>query len=156
MNVIDETTEKNLKTVTIITWAMLVLAPIAYLVVGWLMRDRAAVQAGGVQAGKDVLVYILFVLAMVQPAMAFVIARFHISQFKTNPQSGTNPVNLFTTLSIIKMAMVEVIYIYGLVCVFLTAEFQNMLYFYPVGLVWSVVHWPTRARYLKLEEELTK
>ena len=59
-------------------------------------------------------------------------------------------------LSLIKFSLIEAIYIYGLVVYLLSGDILKALYFYPVGIAWSVVHWPTRDRFENFVNRLSK
>jgi len=67
-----------------------------------------------------------------------------------------SPVHLYFMLSIIQMAMVEAIYVYGFIVFILTARLTYMLYFYPIGIAWSFVYWPRREKYTQLLEKLNR
>jgi F0F1-type ATP synthase membrane subunit c/vacuolar-type H+-ATPase subunit K len=143
--------EKQLRTLRLITWAMLVGAPIIYLVVAQI--QTAYLEA---RAGNELLLYILLVVAIVSPATAFVVEWFQMSQFLSTQASEMQPINLFFTISIIKLAMVEATYIYGFVVFLMSGNFSNMLYFYPIGIIWTLVHWPRRQKYNQLIEKLNR
>ena len=59
-----------------------------------------------------------------------------------------------TNLSIIRMSLIGAIYIFGLIVYFLTADLTQMLWFYPVGICWSAIYWPRRAKYRQFVERL--
>lgn len=143
--------EKQLRTLRFVTWALLVGGPILYLVVAQIQSEYLKAPAG-----NELLLYILLIVAIVSPAAAFVIERFQISQFLAAQASEMQPIDLFFTVSIIKMAMVEAVYIYGFVVFMLSGELANMLYFYPIGIVWSLIHWPRREKYDQLKEKLNR
>lgn len=153
MNGETEQIEKQLRTIKIIAIAMLVGAPIVYLVIASGMNMQGPPEG----TPENLIVYLLLMVAIGSPALIPVIVRSQIQTFRSNQnhqKSKMTPANLFFTISIIGIAFVEAVYIYGLVSFLLTGEMVNMLYFYPVGIVWSFVHWPKREKYNQLMERL--
>ncbi|MEW5796652.1 MAG: hypothetical protein AB1772_09885 [Candidatus Zixiibacteriota bacterium] len=144
--------QPNWRVVTILTWAMLVVAPAVYLIIA-LFVDAKGMQA---PAGNDVVFYILFVVALTDPLLAFIIEPSEIGKFKAGKSAAKTAGNLFLTVSIVKMAMVEAVYIFGLVSYLVTGRLDYMLYFYPLGILWSYVHWPRREKFTRLLEELNR
>ena len=149
MRLQDESIEGHFRKLRVVTWAFLVASPAVYLFAGNLIGQTVKAPAG-----NELVVYLLFAIGLVQPAFGWVIARIQIQSYKARPQTDMKPVNLFFTLSLIKMALVEAIYVYGLVSLFITGEFLNMLLLLICGVAWSLVHWPTREKYNRLVESL--
>ena len=153
MNGETEQIEKQLRTIRIIALAMLVVAPIIYLVIAMVMNLQPPPEG----TPHDLIVYLLLIVAIGSPAFVPIIVRLQIQTFRSSEnreKSKMTPINLFFTVSIIGMAFVEAIYIYGLVSFILTGQMVTMLYFYPVGIVWSFVQWPKRQKYDRLVEKL--
>ena len=150
--------KEQFRVIQIISFSLLVAAPIAYLVVANILHKPQ--QSGG---EFEIMFYMLFFLGMVQPLILPLLEKFQISQFKNKPslpktgsennnlsiansqRSGT-PMGLFMVMTIIKSAFVEAIFIYGFVIYFISGDMMKMLYFYPVGLAWAIVHFPTKER----------
>jgi len=147
----DTQVEKQLKTLGIITWAMLVAAPVIYLLIANFIS--AGMQA---QAGNELILYLLLLVAVVEPAMAPVMEWSQVQSYKAKPQTDMKPINLFFTLSVMKMATVGAVYIFGFVVFILTGKFVNMLFFYPIGVAWTLVLWPKREKYEQLVERLNQ
>jgi len=147
----DAQVEKQLKTLRIITWAMLVAAPVIYLFVANLIS--AGMEA---RAGNELILYLLLVVAVVEPAMAPVMEWSQIRSYKAGSQTKMKPINLFFTLSVMKMSTVGAVYIFGFVVFILTGKFVNMLFFYPIGVAWTLVLWPKREKYDQLVERLNQ
>jgi hypothetical protein len=143
---------KQLTALKIITFALLVAAPVIYLLIAWQLDSKGM----ETRAGNELLLYILMVLAVTQPLLAPVVARFQTSQYIKTASATQPPAQFFVTVSVMKMAFVEAIYIYGLVVFILTGVFVNMLFFYPIGIVWSFVHYPRRTQYERLVEKLRR
>jgi hypothetical protein len=148
----DEQTEKQLRVLRIITWLFMLVGPCAYLAIAQLI-DAKGVEA---RAGNEILLYLLLAVAIVNPFFAPLIVRAETSKFRKGLSQVKSPAQLFFTLSIIQMAMVEATYIYGLVVFLLTGKLTNMLYFYVIGIAWSFVFWPRREKYTQLLEKLNR
>lgn len=152
MSQFDDTTNKQFRILRIITWAMLVVAPLIYLHVAWRL-DTQGIQAS---VGNDVMLYLLLILAAIEPAFVLLIVRIEIGKYRSGATKIKSPAHLFLTLGIIQMAFVTTIYVYGLIVFILTGKFTYMLYFYPIGIAWSFVYWPRREKYTQLLEKLNQ
>ena len=152
MSQYDERTEKQLGLLRIVTWLFMFAGPGAYLVIALVMNTKG-IEA---RAGNEVLVYMLLALSIGNPFLIPLIIRGEVNKFRKGVSQAKSPTQLFFSLSIIQMAMVEATYIYGLVVFFLTGKFTNMLYFYPIGIIWSFVYWPKREKYDRLLEKLNQ
>jgi Na+/melibiose symporter-like transporter len=122
--------------------AFLIVAPLIYLVVAYLVPMPR--QEGG---QVDMMLYILLIVAVFHPSVVNLIERFQVSSYRKSTQSAMTPENLFMTLSIIKFAFVESIYIFGLVVYFVSGSMTAMLYFYPIGIAWTIFYWPKQSGY---------
>jgi hypothetical protein len=148
----DDATEKQLRVLKLITWAMMVVAPIVYLVVAQVI-DSKGIEA---RAGNEVLLYLLLVVSLLSPLVMPLVTNSVIRSTRAKIGPGVTPAQIFQSLSIVHMACVEAIYIYGFVVFQLTGKFTNMLYFYPIGIAWSFVYWPRREKYDRLVEKLNQ
>jgi F0F1-type ATP synthase membrane subunit c/vacuolar-type H+-ATPase subunit K len=150
---VPDTALRHFRLVRILAVLMLVVAPAIYLIIAYSISAREFAP----EAGTRLFFIGLLIIAVVEPVVYPLIERFHLSQLRGRTQIAKVVEQLYVTLSIIKMALVEAIYIYGLVAYLVTRHFDRMLYFYPVGIVWSVVYWPTRGgfeRFLSRGERL--
>lgn len=142
MIVLDEKKQAVLKLVVVLAYAMLVAAPLVNLFVAYL-ATIAGQQGGEVK----MMLYILLILSVFQPAAAKFIERFQINSYKRAEQTKITPENLFTTISVIKFAFIEGIYLYGLVVYLLSGNLNWMLYFYPIGIAWTFAYWPRQSTF---------
>ena len=129
--------------------ALLVVAPAVYLLVACVIQID--LRTGG---EVDMLFYILLIVAIVEPAVAPLIRRFHLNRYRTGGTSRMSPGQPFTSISVIEFVLVELIYIYGLVVYIITGDMMRMLSFYPVALIWSVVYWPQRSAWDKFSRAI--
>lgn len=135
---------------TIIQWALLVAAPLFYLLVASII----GAQDHELQPGSDMIYYILIIIAMVQPLVYVLLERFHIANYKRSQVSAMQPGQLLFNLMIIRFALIEAIYIYGLVNFFITHDFSRILIFYAIGIVWTVIYWPTAERRQRILDKI--
>lgn len=101
---------------------------------------------------------LLLVLAAFSPLTIIVIEKGMIFAAKERRTGFDSPEDAWLKLFIIRAALILAIFVYGLVILFLTQyDMQKMLYFYPIGIVWVFLGWPTRKRYenfiSKIEEQ---
>jgi hypothetical protein len=140
---------KPFLTARIIAFAMFVGSPIAYLIIAFVI-ERPLVAGGE----YDMLFRIILIVAMVQPLLAFVVERSQVRAFRARRQKEMTASQLLVTLAINKAAFVSVVFIYGLVVYLLSGDLLRMLWFYPIGAIWSVIHWPRREKWNMLIQTL--
>ena len=138
----NEKREANFRMVKIMAWAMMVVIPIILLGMTYVVEAKP--QTGG---QVDMMFYILLILSVFQPMISPMIERMQIDNYKKNQQSQMTPDQLFFNLGMIRGAFVEAIFLYGLLNFFLSGDLTRMLYFYPIGIVWSFFRWPKRSAY---------
>ena len=132
----------QLSLIRMIAFAMLIVMPVIFLVSMFIVSPPK--QSGG---EIEIMFLILLVVGMLQPLAIPIIEKIQIQNWLKEESETKSPAALFVMLSIIKSSFIEGIYIYGLVVYFLSGDMIRALYFYPIGIVWSVVHWPTRQRF---------
>ncbi len=121
---------------------MLIFMPLLYLLIMYLVQVDE--QSGG---QIEMMLYILLIVGMLQPLTSPLIARVQIQNWQKANSEKKNPASLFFSFALIRFSLIEAIYIYGLVVYFLSGDMTRALYFYPVGIVWSLLQWPTRERF---------
>jgi hypothetical protein len=134
--------KSGFRRVQLLAVSMLIALPVIYFIVAMLVSP----EAGDSSEANRLLFYLLLVVAVTEPALYPLIKRFHMSNLR---RGGTkmSAEQLYFTFSIIKMSLVNAIYIYGLVVYLVTQGFWRLLCFYAVGIVWSIIYWPRRERY---------
>ena len=130
---------------------MLIFLPLVFLLVMYIVEIQE--QTGG---QIEMMQYILLIVGMLQPLTILIITRVQIQFWQKSVLEKKTPASLFLSLALIKLSMIVAIYIYGLVVYFLSGDMIKALYFYPVGIAWSVVHWPTRDRFENFVNRLSK
>ena len=93
-------------------------------------------------AGNELMLYVLLILALVQPLTGLLVERMQIASYRRSGRRSQRPAELAFSIAIIRVALVEAIYIYALVVYFLLGDFTKMLWFFPLGLIWTFVVWP--------------
>lgn len=152
---------------TVITFSFLVIAPAIYLGLAYFILKEPPEHLPDNQMMKNMLLAV----AVVTPALFYLIKRFQKAAFRKNPNLGGGPPKMFLspgkpavvggpagfamTINIVSMATIEAVYVFGFMTYIMTYEIDTMLLFYVIGIVWSVFRWPTRSRFEKLIEELS-
>ena len=149
MTALADLQKKELTKVRVIALAIGVFAPAIYLIVAQAVSPA--------EAGGEVLLifYILLIMAAVQPMLAPLIERFQIAAYQRQMNSVMTPAQLYTNLTIIKLAFAQASFIYGLVVHLMGGGFTRMLYFYPIGAIWILVFWPRRERMEQFIQKVT-
>lgn len=141
----------QLQLIRIITFSMLVFMPLVFLALMFVVDPPQ--QSGG---EIEIMLLILLLVGMLQPLTIPIISKIQIQNWLKEESETKSPAALFVMLSIIKSAFIETIYIYGLIVYFLSGDIIKALYFYPVGIAWTVVHWPTRRRFENFVSRLSE
>ena len=141
----------QLSLIRMIAFAMLVIMPLVLLALMFVVSPPK--QSGG---EIEIALLILLIVGMFQPLVLPVITRIQIQNWQEENSENKSPAILFFMLSLIKFSLIEAIYIYGLVVYLLSGDMIKALYFYPVGIGWSVVHWPTHERFEKFVSRLSE
>ena len=105
----DERREAKFKMVKIMAYSMLVAIPVILLAMTYLVTP------GNETGGQvDMMLYLLLILSVFQPMVYPFIERLQVNNYKKSQQSQMTPDQLFFSLSMIKFAFVEAIFLYGL------------------------------------------
>ncbi|MFH2050210.1 MAG: hypothetical protein ABIJ12_12265 [bacterium] len=143
MSFVTEAEEKEFRKTKILAMAFLILAPLVYiLLVSFVIKPAA-----NFEPKQDFIFYILIIISISQPMAYSLIERLQVSNFKKTTITGMTTEKLYTTLSIIKFAFVESIYIYGLVDYILSGDKFHFLIFVVIGVCWSALVWPRRDKF---------
>ncbi len=141
MRPLTESENRDWRLLQLIAIAIGIVAPIAYLIVA-----KVSTVPVSTQTPADMITYILMIFGAFQPAVAPIVNRMQVNQYlraRTRPSPG----KFFINITIIRLALAEAIFVYGLMVYFLSGEFNRMLYFYPLGAVWMLVYWPRKGKY---------
>lgn len=129
------------KALPVITWAMLVVMPVFLLVLAQLVT--VATPTTG--APYDMITYILLVVAALDPLPYLFIERTQINNFRKAKGNESSRGQFFMHVTIMRMAPVTAIYMFGFFVFIVGGEFMRLLYFYPIGLIWTYFRWPSEA-----------
>jgi hypothetical protein len=139
------TAEKEMRKLRLIAWALLVVSPVLYILIGGslaLSGKQLVDMPGGEQR---VLVYVLLLVGALSPAVLPAVESFQRKLIRIDGRPSADAARLFTTIGITRLAFVEATYLYGLVVLLITGDFVRMMWFYPVGVFWTWVWWPRRS-----------
>ncbi|MCP4603450.1 MAG: hypothetical protein GY847_23515 [Proteobacteria bacterium] len=126
------------------------MAPLIYLVVAHFL----AREISGGEGVNDMVAYILLIVALAQGALVKVIERFQVQSYRKNPQASATPAQFFVTVSIISMAVIESIYLFGLVVFILSGDYLHLARFYIIGIGWTLCYWPRRTKFESFVQEM--
>lgn len=136
-------TPTELRMVNLLGIALLVVAPIVYLAVAFALAESAPDR---IVAGNELAFYILLAVAFVLPVYLWPWERLFVRSLRhAKPESRTRQRGWFS-LTIVRLATVEICFLLGLIAVLLTGEISRIWIFYAVGVVWAAVWWPTCGR----------
>lgn len=90
----------------------------------------------------DMMMYILLIVSVFLPAISPLPEKFQIAEFKKKALTIELVANLWVTINVLRAAFVENVFIFGVVVFFLSGDITRMLYFYPIGIVWTIIRWP--------------
>ncbi len=150
MRPLTDAERRDWRVLQVIAFAIGIAAPIIYLIIA-----QVATVTARPQAGMDMIYYILLILGAFQPAVAPIINRAQVNQYlraRTRPSPG----KFFINITIIRIALVEAIFVYGMMIYFMSGDFNRMLYFYPLGAVWMFVYWPRKGKYETFIEQVER
>jgi hypothetical protein len=152
LNQPEEQSEKQLRLLKAASWLVYVVMPIV-----WLLAAQFLISGGmSPKAGRELVLYLLLAVAIIEPATGLLITRIGIENYRKGKSPSKTPAHLFLSVSVFQMFMVQNIYFFGFIAFLLTDEFKHLLYFYPVGVAWSLVCWPRSEKYTRLLERLKR
>jgi hypothetical protein len=137
--------EKEMRKLRLVAWILLVASPVLYLIVGGSVALSNTQLVDMLGKEQKVLVWVLLLVGALSPAVLPAVERFQRKLVRLDGRPSTDAARLFTTIGITRQAFVEAVYIYGLVVLLITGDFSRMLWFYPIGAIWTLVYWPRRS-----------
>lgn len=146
MTITDD--QKKRFTVARMIYAIMTFAmPLAYLAL------PLALKLPELDPTANTLVFrILLIIALVEPMLIPVIEKAQLKQLRQNKTA--DPAATFLTLTIIRAALVDAIYLYGVVVYLTTHNFDWMLYFYPIGVITAIVYFPRESAFESFIEKV--
>jgi len=135
---LDEAQVKELRKARLIAVALLFIAPAIYLAIAliWLPANEP------IAAESNLVFYILVIVGASQPLLLPVIERVQIKNFRQQTNRTMSALQLYLITTITRLAVVETVFIFGLVVFMLSGSTVRMLIFYAIGICWSFVNWP--------------
>ena len=149
MSPLDDRTNQEFSRTKRFAYLFLVLAPLIYLFVPVVIEPQSPI------AGEDdLLFYILLIVAIMQPLMLPIIERMQVAAFRKQTESRMLPAQLYTSIAFIRFAIIESIYIFGLVVYLVSGDLPRMGWFYFVAIIWTFVHWPRMVAFQRFMERM--
>ncbi|HKK21367.1 MAG TPA: hypothetical protein VJ983_07845, partial [candidate division Zixibacteria bacterium] len=140
----DKTFEGQFRIARIMAVAIMGLAPLVFVAFAFAVTPPSSIDPGGAK----MLLYILLIVAIITPTPYKVVERSRISTYKTlGDKSKMTPGQMYLTLQIIRFALTESVFIFAAVVYFVTGRQDWFWDFYPIGIVWVVLAWPTRSKF---------
>ena len=91
---------------------------------------------------NNMMVFILLIVAIVDPTFYFVIEKTKVSEYRKSTASQMAPDQLYRSLVLVRLALAASCYVMALVVFLITHDILQMLFFYPIGIIWTVILWP--------------
>lgn len=140
MNLVTDN-KKNFRMVKIIAYATMVFSPVVYVFIPVFVE--AVPQLDG---AEHILFYILYFLAMVVPSLSYIIEKYYLSDCSRNTVTS-DAEKIYFSISVMKFSMTLSVYIFGLIVFFITGDASRFYMYYPIGIIWTFIHWPTEKKY---------
>jgi hypothetical protein len=146
----DQEIQKRYAIVRIITLAMLIGSPVAYVGVTYPISrgDHLQVQT------NDLFLYGGLVLAALQGILIPFVEKQQVAGGKARMSGGQSIFEAAQSIIVIRLAQIEVCYVVGVAVCFATGTFRYLPYFLGFGIVYSLIFWPTESRYTELVRKL--
>lgn len=145
----DETQSKQLKLIRLFALLMLVVAPAIFLVAVNLVPVPK--KTGG---EHDIMFYILIIIALTLPLVIPLIERVQIARYRHEYNSSGSPARYLTVMYLTRFSVVEAVYMWALVLMFVSGDLTRALLFFAIGAVWSFVYWPRERMITRTLERL--
>lgn len=145
---LNDQKEKTKKRITLLAILFFIVTPVIYIFPTFITSPPQLNQAA-----NEMVIYILLIVAVVEPVLYPLVERFQIAQYKRVQNSTMSVYQLYQTCFLIKATLVNSVFIYGLVTFFLMGTNEHIWKFYIIGIFWVIIYWP-RGNYL--ENFLTK
>jgi len=136
----------------VITFALFVAAPLCYTAIVYLLS-----YSGNMPIRPNApITYAMFALALIHAVLVPACDRFGVWTKKGRGprREGQSISQRAVSLMIIKMAQIESMYLFGIVTFFVTGLTTYLPYFTALGLLYSIIYWPTRERFVSLVRAL--
>ncbi len=140
----DEKTRKVFGRVRLQAVVMMVVAPLVFAAVPIFIAPMQPFESGG----PKMLVYILLIVAVFTPMLYPIIERVQISTYrKLGDKSRMTPLQMYFVQQLIRFSLTEAVFIFALAVFFLTGRQDYFWYFFPIGVFWVVLAWPTESKF---------
>lgn len=159
--------KKNYKRSHFFAIVLFICAPLIYLLLTTYLKIEPTTGRH-----NDLMFYILMIIAVVYPTVIPIMEKAQIKMFHKNKATTTQPKysikqlsyankrkstpsGLYLIMFIIRASLVESSFLFGLVVYMIAGDLMRMLYFYPIGIAWTIVYFPTKKRCEKFLEKVS-
>jgi hypothetical protein len=146
----DQEIDKQWQTLRVIVFALLLLFPVIYLVIVYVVSKDRVPAAHPVEQ----FVYLLLAVALLLALAIPVVEKKVSTAYAVNRPANMSVVETAQAIVIIKLALIESTYMYGLVIFFINGVATHLPYFYALGILYSIVYWPSKTRFTELVRKL--
>jgi|GEM_PF-1298019 len=152
----DEELDRRVRHGRLLALLFLVVMPAAYLIYAYFLK----LERFNPDDSHHFMIYVIFIVAFICPPISIIVKKFQIGNYRQNRgkvvkqgllpfkkrEIKMTPGQFYINLLIVQLSFVESVYIYGLITYFISAEMVNLLYFYIIGIIWSVIFWPREEK----------
>ncbi|HEX2896796.1 MAG TPA: hypothetical protein VHP63_01945 [candidate division Zixibacteria bacterium] len=149
MNQNELTGSSKLRTTRIFAIFLFIIAPLEYLHITFLLPRIAKTSEFIV-----VMTYVLLAYGALAPFVLPIIKKALVLGFRSGKTKFKSPEDLWFYYFIIQGSITDAIFIFGFMIYMWSGDLTRMLYFYPIGIAWSIFNWPTSDRYEQFMNEL--
>ncbi len=149
MNQTEIVGHKTLRTARIFAVFLFIIAPLEYLHITFLI-PRIVKTSEFI----DVMTYVLLAYGALAPLVLPIIKKALVFGFRSGKRKFKSPEDLWFYYFIIQGSITDAIFIYGFIIYMLSGDLTRMLYFYPIGIAWTIFNWPTSDRFDQFIGEL--
>lgn len=139
--------DKEYLSVVLQAVSMFIVAPIAYALVAFFIKESQPV----IKPETPMLLYGLLAFALLDLFVILPIVTRLMMRTRQDTSRARIPMKSIHT---VQMALVETSFILGLLYFFISWEIAPMIYFYAIGAVGVLMHWPTRERFDAVANQL--
>ena len=152
----DEELDRRVRHGRLLALLLLVLAPAVFLIIAVSVNVP---RFDPEDETRRFMLYIFFILAFLEPLVSILVRKFQVSNYrKTGTARRVGPRGrkegstkmttgqFFVNALITQLSFVNAVFILGLIAYFVTADLNNMAYFYALGIIWSVIFWPREEK----------
>jgi len=146
---LDEAAERQWKIIKFFTYNLLIAAPLMFLFVAYKLPAES-----GLKGAMYLVCGFLLLWSALGPTILPKIKEVQLQQFKDGKLKKMTPSRLYFQRTIIGLSMAVAPYCTGFLVYVIVGGYVQMLWFYPIGIFWSIKLWPRRRAYEEFLQNL--